>query len=274
MSDPNPAATIAETAHSPFAELTPRMLFGVQSPAAPRGPGAEYRMIAGPWTRRADGSFSAASLGMLLDYAFTTPGNTHGKGMSNVTTELSFDLVPGADPVGDIVAVGSHVGSNPRTSLSHGRILDSTGALIGVGSAAIQFVPVPPPSGRRPERAQQPPVPLPVDDILGMRIIRDEGGATGELTTPPWHSNSMRNLHGGIVTALLEHNGLEAVGGDPWQTASLRVLFLRPGPVGGPIRVVSTIDHRGRSFAAVRGQILREDGKLVATASTTYRRAG
>lgn len=258
---------------SPFADYTPRMLFGL---VIPRDATQPYRMREGAWMRRSDGTFSGAALGAFLDHAFTGASIQAARPSdvptNAVTTQLSYQLTPGVEPVGDIQASSTLVGSEGRAALGEGTVQDSIGRTIAVGSAAVQFIPRRDEGGHPQEREFREPVDATIEEILDLDIEFSDTGAIGRTVPGHWLANSMLALHGGVVTAMLEHTAHEALGGAPWRISSLDVHFLRPGPVAEPLEVVATIDHAGRTLGVVSARMLRHDGKAVAVATAAYRR--
>jgi acyl-coenzyme A thioesterase PaaI-like protein len=258
---------------SPFADHTPRMLFGLVIPGDATDP---YRMREGAWMRRSDHTFSGAALGAFLDHAFTgasiQAARPRDRPTNVVTTQLSFQLTPGVEPVGELLASSTLVGSEGSVALGEGSVQDSTGQTIAVGSASVQFIPRRQDASHPHRREFLEPIDATIEEILALDIESTDTGATGRTVPGHWLANSMVALHGGVVTAMLEHTAHEALGGAPWRISSLDVHFLRPGPVAEPLEVVATIDHAGRTLGVVSARMLRHDGKAVAVATAAYRR--
>jgi uncharacterized protein (TIGR00369 family) len=107
--------------------------------------------------------------------------------------------------------------------------------------------------------------------LLRARVQATEGGAELGLTVTADLANPMGNLHGGITFAacdLVAQAALLAVGG-PTQTASIRVAYPRPIPLGTTPRFEARLLHRGRALGIVAITVTTGDAKPRAIATVT-----
>jgi uncharacterized protein (TIGR00369 family) len=118
-----------------------------------------------------------------------------------------------------------------------------------------------------------PPWP-PVAELIGIRpVSAGDGECTMELEVEERHSNPMGTVHGGILCDLAD----AAMGmayfstladGESFTTLELKINFLRPfwqGKLAANGRVVS----KGRTIGLAECDVLDEDGRLIARATST-----
>jgi uncharacterized protein (TIGR00369 family) len=116
--------------------------------------------------------------------------------------------------------------------------------------------------------------PPPVADLIGLELIRAEGGESEmRMVAEERHSNPMGTLHGGILCDLADaamgtawFSTLEP--GETFTTLELKINFLRPFWTGKLVargRVVS----RGRTVGMTECDVVDDDGRLIARASST-----
>ncbi len=124
--------------------------------------------------------------------------------------------------------------------------------------------------GRRP--------PPPAVRLLGYTLTRidpERGAVEASFEAKPDFLNSMGNIQGGFLAAMLDATLGSAVGctlpeGTIAPTLELKISYLRPaaaGPLYGRGRVV----HRGGSVAFLDGELRDAEGALIATATSTVR---
>ena len=120
---------------------------------------------------------------------------------------------------------------------------------------------------------------------LPLRSYRDGDFTVTEFTPRPEHDNGFGFLNGGIISTVLDchgaavvmweasERGWEAAPGAPvpFITAGFDVRFLRPTPLGPPVRLVGTPVSVDESEIVV-GCELEVDGKTRATMTATWRR--
>jgi len=122
-------------------------------------------------------------------------------------------------------------------------------------------------------------------DGFHLRSYRDGDLTVAEFTPRPEHDNGFGFLNGGIIATVLDCHGAavvlwEAAQRDrqaapgapvPFITAGFEVRFLRPTPLGPPVRLTAspvTIDES----EIVVGAALEVDAKVRATMTATWRR--
>lgn len=115
-----------------------------------------------------------------------------------------------------------------------------------------------------------------IGDLLGLEVQQLEHGSVRfTVPTKPEFANPLGTLHGGICATLLDsvmgcsvHTTLEA--GVGYGTLELKVNYIRTVPVDGSALVgIGTTIHVGRQVATAEGNILDEQGRLVAHGTTT-----
>jgi len=116
----------------------------------------------------------------------------------------------------------------------------------------------------------------PFMDLLGIRCVAvDPGAVTFEFDPAEYMYSPLGNVHGGIVTVLLDsamgcsfHSTLPA--GVGYTTLELKVNFLKPVTAGvGPLRAEGRVIHAGGRVATTDARLVDRDGKLFAHATST-----
>ena len=109
-------------------------------------------------------------------------------------------------------------------------------------------------------------------DLGGVSV--EHGRVAFSLEVQAFHLNPLGTLHGGVMATLLDsamgcavHTTLP----DDvlYSTGDLSVRFLRPARLGERIEAVGWVVHSGRRTATAEGEIVGEDGRLVAKGSST-----
>ncbi len=86
----------------------------------------------------------------------------------------------------------------------------------------------------------------------------------------------MRRLYGGALalladTALTSAAQTTVPAGTAIAPLDLRIQYLRPlMPDGGEIRVTAKVFHRGQTLGVVNAELLNPEGKVAATATSTF----
>jgi uncharacterized protein (TIGR00369 family) len=114
----------------------------------------------------------------------------------------------------------------------------------------------------------------PIAELVGLKVVSFGGGkANFELEAGRRHHNPMGTVHGGILCDLAD----AAMGfafastlgpGESFTTLELKINFLRPvfeEKLSASARVI----HRGKTVGFVECDVLSEEGKLVARATST-----
>ena len=112
--------------------------------------------------------------------------------------------------------------------------------------------------------------------------VLDVGGGDGRarctLTLDERHTNRHGALHGGLVSVMLD-NAMGATGSlsiddgglYPMLTISLTTNFLASAQVGDTLTAIGRITGGGRKIKFIEGEIRRDDGTLIATASGVFK---
>jgi uncharacterized protein (TIGR00369 family) len=119
--------------------------------------------------------------------------------------------------------------------------------------------------------------PSPVQLLLGHDVIDvDEGSLTTTMPAHEWLCSPDARLYGG-ATANFAHDTMagSVLSTLPRETSyatlDLTVNFVRPIPADGrDLRARARVIHRGRTFAVAGAEIANADGKIVATASSSW----
>jgi uncharacterized protein (TIGR00369 family) len=117
-------------------------------------------------------------------------------------------------------------------------------------------------------------IPPPVGELLGIELVSLEGGVcTMKLVAEERHSNPMGTIHGGILCDLAD----AAMGmayfatlepGESFTTLELKINFLRPFWTG-PLLAHGRVVQRGRTVGMTECEVLDEQGRLIARATST-----
>lgn len=112
--------------------------------------------------------------------------------------------------------------------------------------------------------------------LLGIEAFEmGEGSVTVTLPTAKRHANMGGWVHGGVLASLLDFALGAAVVATleehEWTaTQSLTTDFLRPGKPGEKLVARGRVDKRGRLAAYASGEVVGEDGELVARATGVW----
>jgi len=119
--------------------------------------------------------------------------------------------------------------------------------------------------------------PSPFMELFGIRrVAADEGEATIACIASGWLSSPVRRLYGGALalladTALTSAAQTTVPAGTAIAPLDLRIQYLRPlMPDGGEIRVTARVFHRGRTLGVVNAELMNPEGKVAATATSTF----
>jgi uncharacterized protein (TIGR00369 family) len=138
---------------------------------------------------------------------------------------------------------------------------------------------LPPPFAAREFYARrhsgQEPEPPPIAKLIGFSLLEVERGrASFELEVDPCrHANPMGTLHGGVLCDLADAAMGVAFGsllaeGETFTTLELKINFLRP-VWKGRLTATGRVIHAGRTIGLLECDVLDENGRLVARASST-----
>jgi uncharacterized protein (TIGR00369 family) len=117
-------------------------------------------------------------------------------------------------------------------------------------------------------------VPPPVAELLGMDLLRAENGeCTMKLEAGEQHANPMGTLHGGIIGDVADgamgmafFTTLEP--GESFTTLEMKINFLRPFWTG-TLLAHGRVVHRGKSVGMTECDVVDDQGRLIARASST-----
>jgi acyl-CoA thioesterase len=119
-------------------------------------------------------------------------------------------------------------------------------------------------------------VPVPLHELLGVRIVVAENGrGQVALTVSEMHLRTFGMLHGGVMATLLDASmGIAAMTRAPVEhdvvTVQLNVNFIRPAWERETLSATGEILHSGRRTAVARGEIRTAEGALVASGTATF----
>ena len=125
-------------------------------------------------------------------------------------------------------------------------------------------------SDRMKEKPRTPPIAV----LIGMRPLSlGDGEAVFEMKADRRHHNPMGTVHGGILCDLADAamgyafaSTLEA--GESFTTLELKINFVQP-VFDEKLTAKAKVAHRGKTVGLVECDVLNEQGKLVARASST-----
>ena len=120
------------------------------------------------------------------------------------------------------------------------------------------------------EKPRTPPIAV----LIGMRPLSlGDGEAVFEMKADRRHHNPMGTVHGGILCDLADAamgyafaSTLEA--GESFTTLELKINFVQP-VFDEKLTAKAKVVHRGKTVGLVECDVLNEQGKLVARASST-----
>lgn len=114
-----------------------------------------------------------------------------------------------------------------------------------------------------------------VANTLGFELVEvGEGSAVIEITTDPKkHGNPMGTIHGGILgdvadAAIGTSHAMTLEEGETFTSIDLRINFFRPA-WKEKLRAVAKAVQLGKTVSYYNCDILREDGKLIATVTSS-----
>jgi uncharacterized protein (TIGR00369 family) len=117
-------------------------------------------------------------------------------------------------------------------------------------------------------------VPPPVAELLGIDVVSaGDGLCTMKLEAEERHSNPMGTVHGGILCDLAD----AAMGmaffstlasGESFTTLELKINYLRPFWTGTLVAHGKVV-HRGRTVGMTECDVVDDQGRLIARASST-----
>lgn len=115
----------------------------------------------------------------------------------------------------------------------------------------------------------------PTSRTLGFTVTdAREGFVEVTLEVQEFHANAVGSVHGGVLATLFDtamgfsvSSTLDA--GVGYTTLDLQVRYLRGVQPGHILRVQGFCEHAGRRTATARGEARDEQGRLVATGSTS-----
>ena len=117
-------------------------------------------------------------------------------------------------------------------------------------------------------------VPPPVAELLGIDLVSaGDGLCTMKLEAEARHSNPMGTVHGGILCDLADaamgmafFSTLEP--GESFTTLELKINYLRPFWTGTLVAHGKVV-HRGRTVGMTECDVVDDQGRLIARASST-----
>lgn len=191
-----------------------------------------------------------------------------------LSSELSMDLSLGdvGDLDGPVLATAHAFGPLGATSLGI-CTLTYDGTVIGGGTVRSFFIDAEVGDPDWPAETLDLSPQTPIADRMAVHVAPDTDGHVLVQRVDPNLNNDVGIVHGGVAAAGLELAASAAIHhghtGDPLQTASLRVNFLRPFFAGANSRYEGTALRIGRGSAVGDAQAIGDDGKVALTARVT-----
>lgn len=191
-----------------------------------------------------------------------------------VSSELSMDLSLGhiKDLDGPVLATAHASGPLGTTSLGI-CALSYDGTVIGSGTVRSFYIDADVDVPDWPAETLDLSPQTPIADRMAVHVPPDTDGHVLMQRADPNLNNDVNILHGGVTAAGLEFAASAAINhgrhGEPLQTASLRVNFLRPFFAGAESRYVGTALRIGRGSAVGDAQAIGDDGRVALTARVT-----
>jgi uncharacterized protein (TIGR00369 family) len=113
------------------------------------------------------------------------------------------------------------------------------------------------------------------DNPIGLKLLFQldgEGRSTTSFTPPDEFQGFAKILHGGIICTLLDEAMAWAIilNGHLGATASMKVKFRKPVPIGKQVTVTGEILNQGARSWALASYILDESGQVLAEAEGVF----
>jgi uncharacterized protein (TIGR00369 family) len=278
-----------------FVDGGPEKSFGIARSTVD-GDEAVSSMATGPWLTGPAGHPPGGTVGVLIDDVLGLALIRQRRaGTWSVSAEISLDVIaPVPADGGRLTCRGRLVGAGAHGGIASGTVTDADGRVIALCGQHSRWVTTSPAdaatraAASRPRHWAAPADPVAAStatgpagagslaELLGARVQATEGGAELSLTVTAGLANPLGNLHGGITFAacdLVAQAALLAAGG-PTQTASIRVAYPRPIPLGATLRFQGRLLHRGRGLGIVAVTVTTDDAKPRALATVTTGPAG
>lgn len=250
----------------------PEMLFGL-GPIEVADDTARGRMRTAEWMTDAGGRPAAGMLGVLVDDVVGQATLTaRPDGCWPVTTELSVDVLDDLPTDGSTLEATSELlAGGARSAVARGEVRGSSGRLLAVATVATVYVRGVPEIGDVHEH-RTPSVRHLHDAFAGDLRVRSNGRTQLRVPPGPFVENATGRGHGGVVAALTDVVAAAAVADNerpPLRTSGLRITYLRPLVLDGPLTFTATVLHRGRRTSSTQVEVTGHDGRLCAAASVT-----
>jgi uncharacterized protein (TIGR00369 family) len=120
--------------------------------------------------------------------------------------------------------------------------------------------------------------PPPVSELIGFKMIEaGEGRIVMEMEIEHRHTSPPGSAHGGVLVDIADaamgcSYGTLLETEETWTTVELKINYLRPAWPGMKIRAEARVVNAGRTLALTECDVLSEEGKLLARASSTLMR--
>jgi acyl-coenzyme A thioesterase PaaI-like protein len=108
---------------------------------------------------------------------------------------------------------------------------------------------------------------------MHMHFVADSDGCVYADYTPSENQQGYPGvMHGGLITAMLDELiGRTAIASDLWcMTGKLEVRFIKPVPIGAPLKLKGEITRKTSRVLEGSGEIRLPDGTLAVKAQGTY----
>ena len=225
---------------------------------------------------------TAAPLAMLVDHIGGLVNHyRRDEDEWTVSSELAIELAPHAlelvatAPGEPVVATARPFGPTGTGSLSVSELTHG-GQLVGTATVRSFHIHVPGHLVAWPSSTTEGTPPAALEDRMSVEVAETGGQVAVLRQLPdPVINNSIGIVHGGVSAAALELVGSAALRdgtGAPWQTASLRVNYLRQFRGGNESRYEARALRIGRSSGVADAQAIGDDGAVALIARlTAYR---
>lgn len=233
---------------------------------------AELSVETGPWLRDPVAGFSRAALAVPLDDVtgyIVAAGSPPGRWPVSLGIRLDFLADPPVDGA-RLAVTGELVARDDRGGTTRGLVSDESGAPIALVTQRSHLVPVDAPPTAPALRFTAPANGATIRDALN---VREVGRGVVEMPATPLAANGMGNVHGGILICASEFaamSALEAAG--DYRSASIDIVFVRPGDADDVTTFCADVVHSGRSLAVVRVTASNSSEKACAVATVTMQR--
>lgn len=229
----------------------------------------------GPWLSWDGRAVAVGSLGVLFDNVLAYPMLSGASAQTAlVSTQITIDaLAPIGVDAGPLTARGTMLARDERSAFATAELRNAAGVPVAVATQRGRFVPIVDAPGYDYEESGVGTDSTSLADLMwpGSAPPRVTNDGRLEFRIAPRLGNHMNSMHGGISLLFAEWAALAAVraqGGD-LTTASIRVSYARPIPVGTTATFETSVQHLGQTTANVNVVGRTDAGKCGVVALVT-----